>query len=102
MGLPKGVVNKLFRVYFFLVPDYIFVNEVGLIVTNGYHTHFWICHSFLDKYIYNICIYTYKNHIIWNKLASIYIINGYMRDGLSISTPSPVLRRSPNKTKKTF
>ena len=75
---------------------------MGLIVTNGYHTYFWICHSFLDKYIYNVCIYTYKNHIIWNKLASIYIINGYMRDGLSISTLSPVLRRSPNKTKKTF
>ena len=24
---------------------------------NGYLTHFWICHSFLDKYIYNICKY---------------------------------------------
>jgi hypothetical protein len=30
---------------------------VGVIVTNGYPTHFWICHSFLDKYIYNICKY---------------------------------------------
>ena len=50
-----GVVNKLFRVYFF-VPDYIFVNEVGLIVTNGYHTHFgyvthfWI--SIFTTYVY--------------------------------------------------
>ena len=53
--IPKNL--TLFYVYYFVFKET--PTKWGL-VTDGYLTHFWICHSFLDKYIYNICKYIHQ------------------------------------------
>ena len=77
--IPKNL--TLFYVYYFVFKET--PTSWGL-VTNGYLTHFWICHSFLDKYIYNICKYIQQTpyYMVYSKG-----INGITGDLGFSSTP---------------
>ena len=61
------------------------------IVTNGYITHFWICHSFLDKYIYNVCKYIQQTPYYMEQI-DVNIYNKRLYEGWTAHTSAIALK----------